>query len=679
MQTKSVPQRRVYGKRRANAPRAVLEASPAREPTSKFRQVDPVENIGTKLANVKIDDEPTLENSEPGSEDEDEQQDLTDLPSEESSQSSIAEVPDTQNEQASPICEAEDEQQDLTDLPSEGSSQSSIAEVPDTQNEQASPICEAEKPKTRPVVEVVIYNKAPKSPEVPEQTSELSATSSTTSEPTTIPSEPEATTTDAPSVSDSTADQEKSNAAERKRAARKKVPTARRSSGVVHDSKASEYVLAILNEALSPIAAQSIQKFDSWASRSANMFDVVKLAEGSYGEVYKLHMREEACRPVVSKSKFAKLKSYGDGVFKVVPLRAKSGPGSKKFTTIDEIVAEVKMLKYLDPIPGFARFREIHVVQGRFPESFQNAWDHYKKTKDDCMNPNPSNKRSYPDTQLWAIIEMDDAGCELEKFAWSSIFQIYDIFWGVAMALARAEEYAMFEHRDLHLGNVCIRSTREDGRMDPPTENDIARHSSASGFGFSTLETTIIDYSLSRADLLLSDDPNGLTEIASSDLDKKQLFDAIGQDEDEIMQRNTYRYMRATLYSDNPAETEKPPDIPGIWAEYAPRTNLVWLLFLLQSLFKNRKPEPQSQSQRKALAPCSPNMKALKPQPDDSKTQKPKDLQAGMSRLRDTLEERLNAVLGLLDLENGHEDMCCAADLVAYAMDSQWLGEEDFF
>ena len=137
--------------------------------------------------------------------------------------------------------------------------------------------------------------------------------------------------------------------------------------------------------------------------------------------------------------------------------------------------------------------------------------------------------------------------------------------------------------------------------------------------------------------------------------------------------------MRATLYSDNPAETEKPPDIPGIWAEYAPRTNLVWLLFLLQSLFKNRKPEPQSQSQRKALAPCSPNMKALKPQPDDSKTQKPKDLQAGMSRLRDTLEERLNAVLGLLDLENGHEDMCCAADLVAYAMDSQWLGEEDFF
>lgn len=348
-----------------------------------------------------------------------------------------------------------------------------------------------------------------------------------------------------------------------KRPQRKKVPAARRSSGSVHDTKANAYVRPILNEALSPVASQSIQKFTTWASRSATMFHVAKLAEGSYGEVYKLHLREESCRPAVSKPKLAKLRSYGDGVFKVVPLRAQSGPGSKKFTSIEEIVSEVKMLKYLDPIPGFARFREIHVVQGRFPEAFQGAWDHYKKTTEDCMNPNPSSKKAYPDTQLWAIVEMDDAGCELEKFSWSSIFQIYDIFWGVAMALARAEEYALFEvgdlilvqldnsltiaqHRDLHLGNVCIRSTRPDGLMLPPSEVDIARQYSLSCFGISSLETTIIDYSLSRADLRLADPPDGhegIVETASSDLDKKQIFDAIGQDEDEILLRNTYRQL----------------------------------------------------------------------------------------------------------------------------------------
>jgi serine/threonine-protein kinase haspin len=492
--TKSVTQRRVYGKRRANAPRAVFDqASPVRDTTSKKTpNVDPVECLEAKLARVTIDEDMAPQHDEEtGSqktEEIEEQNQLADTSSEQSSPYPEAESPGTSITPSVQSTPEQPEPKQFETMVEVRICETNTAGLSDTTLESAAP--------------------APKSPDTtPESTSE---------------------------------DQEKRNASERK-VPRKKNPASRRSSGVIHENKFNDYVRPILNEALAPIAAQSIQKFGSWASRSANMFDVAKLAEGSYGEVYKLHLREEACRPVVSKSKLAKLKSYGDGVFKVVPLRAKSGPGSKKFTSIEEIVSEVKMLKYLDPIPGFARFREIHVVQGRFPEPFQNAWDHYKKTKDDCMNPNPSNKRAYPDTQLWAIIEMDDAGCELEKFSWSSIFQIYDIFWGVAMALARAEEYALFEHRDLHLGNVCIRSTRQDGCMDPPTEQDITRQSCSSGFGFSSIETTIIDYSLSRAELRLSDDPNGMIEIASSDLDKKQLFDAIGQDEDEIMQRNTYR------------------------------------------------------------------------------------------------------------------------------------------
>jgi serine/threonine-protein kinase haspin len=145
--------------------------------------------------------------------------------------------------------------------------------------------------------------------------------------------------------------------------------------------------------------------------------------------------------------------------------------------------------------------------------------------------------------------------------------------------------------------------------------------------------------------------------------------------------------MRATLYTGHPAETEKPANVPGIWAEYAPRTNLVWLLFLLQSLFKNCKPETTSGlPQRKALAPCSPNKQTIKAETANGKYHKEtgslfrgQQAQACSYRLKSTLEDRLKSVLELLDLERGHEDMCCAADLVAYAIDSQWLGEEDFF
>ncbi|KAL4803716.1 hypothetical protein BDV18DRAFT_38437 [Aspergillus unguis] len=472
-----------------------------------------------------------------------------------------------------------------------------------------------------------------------------------------------------------------------KRGTRTAKPPRRLSSDYVHDEKATSYVRGILDQAYSPAAAQGIQRFDIWAARANDMLEAVKLAEGSYGEVYKLRLRDDICQKGMSKSKLRRLKACGDGVFKVVPLRAQSGPGSKKFTTIEEIVAEVKMLKYLDPIPGFARFREIHVVHGRFPEPFQKAWDHYKKTKDDCLNPNPSSKRAYPDSQIWAIIEMDDAGRELEKFSWSSIFQVYDIFWGVAMSLARAEEYALFEHRDLHLGNVCIRSTRPDGSMHPPSDSDIMRQSFSSGFGLSTLGTTLIDYSLSRAELV-TDVTSELLEVTSSDLDKKQIFDAIGQDEDDALLRDTYRHMRAQLYKGNPADTEKTPDVPGIWAEYAPRTNLIWLRFLLKMLLKNKKTEtlePVTQKSRQALAPCSPNK-------DIKKTAKPgkkpsnltevritQDVNFKISQLKRDLEDRLHAVLELLDLKHGHEDMCCAADLVAFAIDAQWLDEKDFF
>ena len=232
---------------------------------------------------------------------------------------------------------------------------------------------------------------------------------------------------------------------ETRRKPRRRRPPIRLSSGFVQNEKDNNYVRTILNEAVGPVSSQAVQKFSSWANKAKSAFDVIKLAEGSYGEVFKLRIRDDVCRQPVSKSKLAKLLSYGEGVFKIVPLRAQQGAGSKKFTTVDEITAEVKLLKLMDPIPGFARFREVHVVQGRFPDAFQTAWMTYKRTQDDCFNPNPASKTAYPDSQLWAILEMDDAGMELEKFSWTSAFQIYDIFWGVAMALARAEEHALFE------------------------------------------------------------------------------------------------------------------------------------------------------------------------------------------------------------------------------------------
>lgn len=382
--TRASGKRNVYGKRRKDAPRAVFEQrSPAKllEKPEPEAVQDVVDSLQARLADVRID-ETTVEDNQHENE--------------------AGGLEITTNDKVT-----ED------DLPEASASASTLIEkspLPEPPSLKATPIL---KNRYQKMIEVRVTPRA-------------------------IPSEPQ----------EQASMLSKANPASVrscKQGTKKAISPQEASFGYVQDDKANSYVDSILRETLSPAAAQGVQKFDTWAARANDMLEVVKLAEGSYGEVYKLRLREDVCQKEMSKSRLARLRACGDGVFKVVPLRAQSGPGSKKFTSIEEIVAEVKMLKYLDPIPGFARFREIHVVQGRFPVAFQKAWDHYKKTKDDCLNPNPSSKRAYPDSQIWAIIEMDDAGCELEKFSWSSIFQVYDIFWGVAMSLARAEEYALFE------------------------------------------------------------------------------------------------------------------------------------------------------------------------------------------------------------------------------------------
>lgn len=386
--SRTAAQRRVYGKRRANAPRAVFDQG---TPVKRCEDVvaDALDDVQVRLADIKIQDEPTRAG--------------------ESVDAGSTAEPTVVNNLDTLESGQRDRDMHTDSLYSEGAPRrteesNTGVEVEHEGNHATSPMRSKLKASQR-MLEVRI-------------TPRLVTSSRRRND-------------------------ESANATETNRTIRK--TPARLSSGCVNNEKAAAYARPILDEAISPLAAQGVQKFSSWAARGRNMFEVVKLAEGSYGEVYKLRLREEACKKKLSKTNLTRLREYDRGVFKIVPLRPQRGPRSRKFTSVDEIVSETKMLKHLDPIPGFARFRDIHVVQGRFPESFQAAWNHYKQTKDDCLNPDPSNKAAYPDSQMWAIVEMDDAGRELEKFSWSSIFQIYDIFWGVAMALARAEEYAMFE------------------------------------------------------------------------------------------------------------------------------------------------------------------------------------------------------------------------------------------
>jgi serine/threonine-protein kinase haspin len=145
--------------------------------------------------------------------------------------------------------------------------------------------------------------------------------------------------------------------------------------------------------------------------------------------------------------------------------------------------------------------------------------------------------------------------------------------------------------------------------------------------------------------------------------------------------------MRSQLYNGDSQASEKPPNIPGIWAEYAPKTNLIWLLFILKNMMKNVQLEdytkqglrkPLQPSQRKANQQIDSSTKNDCAKPKSKPA--PSDGIGGMlMSFQKTINDRLNKVLQVLDLEHGREDMCCAADLVAYAIDQGWLDGRDFF
>jgi serine/threonine-protein kinase haspin len=146
--------------------------------------------------------------------------------------------------------------------------------------------------------------------------------------------------------------------------------------------------------------------------------------------------------------------------------------------------------------------------------------------------------------------------------------------------------------------------------------------------------------------------------------------------------------MRGQLYTGNPLAQEKERNIQGIWAEYAPRTNLIWLLFILKNLMKHVEQKdynlhpisnaPQNQSRQPLQSRPEKANKGVSPSPADEK-KKNTNINGTLMTFQTKLSDRLNQILAILDLERGRDDMCCAADLVAYAIDQRWLDEGDFF
>jgi serine/threonine-protein kinase haspin len=405
------------------------------------------------------------------------------------------------------------------------------------------------------------------------------------------------------------------------------------------------------------LSSQGLTCFSSWSDQLSSHFAVTKIAEASFGEVYRLSLLKA----------HSALSNTDESVLKIIALKPpasvkrKMTKAAKKRTDMMsdpvDVAAEVRLMQRMTCTPGFTNFREICVLQGRPGDAFAKAWSAWNDSqetqgKEVSVFPDPSIKASYSEDQLWAVIEMQDAGTDLEKTKVANVWLAWDIFWGVVLALGKGEEAARFEHRDLHMGNICVSGLQNAAHCCEP---DYVPTRSNKKLNFTGIETTLIDYTISRAEMGDCTSVQGEEEVAYLDLERDlTLFEG---DAEEEYQYEIYRYMRSAMYLGEPLgdlwERWDEGEASGrTWKGYHPQTNLVWLHYVLHQLGEQ------------IAWPSAGNGGT---QGGQAAVQRAKELEAGLVRVSQLLEPE----------EMAHSGLRSASDLVVLALNEGWLDKED--
>lgn len=151
------------------------------------------------------------------------------------------------------------------------------------------------------------------------------------------------------------------------------------------------------------LSSHGVTHFPEWANQLSNHFTIAKIAEASFGEVYRLSLLEQ----------LSGFSSKDESVFKIIALRPPESalPKEKRkrdavlkkaesMSTPDDVANEVKLLQRMSSIPGFTNFRDVRVIRGRPLSMFVKAFKEFnaaqKSRKKELSHfLDPAKKASY--------------------------------------------------------------------------------------------------------------------------------------------------------------------------------------------------------------------------------------------------------------------------------------------
>lgn len=351
-------------------------------------------------------------------------------------------------------------------------------------------------------------------------------------------------------------------------------------SSLTHGVPVEEYQKSLIDTLLGLCNSSMVVDFEQYLKDVQSPHNELrKLAEASFSEVY------------IERNKVSNMSR----IYKVIPF----GNEELDQLPVQDIIQELRIARLLMSLDGYVDVIDAAVVQGTYPRYLLGLWDLYNDEKG-SENYRPD----FQNDQLYCVIVMSNAGTDLENFEINTWQEAESIFWQTVHCLKDAEEAFEFEHRDLHWGNIIVseqvpddleETTKKLGNLDlDDSIGDIGRK----------LKVTLIDYTLSRAS-----GPNGA--LLYTRLDHPDFYKGRGDYQFDI-----YRFMRASLasmqqqkspYMGSPLNTGQAaphsnPEQVANWALFCPKTNVLWLHYLVDKLINAKDLEKVGQTRSGRLS-----------------------------------------------------------------------------
>ncbi|XP_059313371.1 serine/threonine-protein kinase haspin homolog [Lycium ferocissimum] len=278
---------------------------------------------------------------------------------------------------------------------------------------------------------------------------------------------------------------------------------------------------------------------------------ITKVGEGTYGEAFKV----------------------GENVCKIVPFDGDFRVNGEIQKKSEELLEEVILSGTLNSLRAheghllnscstFIQTMDMRVCQGHYDASLLKAWEDWDG-KHGSENDHP---KEFPEKQCYVVFVQEHGGKDLESFVLLNFDEARSLLSQITLALAVSEAAYEFEHRDLHWGNILLSRKGLDTVQFSLEGRDI--HVRTYG-----LSVSIIDFTLSRI--------NTGEDILFLDLSSDpELFEGPKGDK----QSDTYRKMR---------------DVTGeFWEGSFPKTNVLWLQYLVDILLLKKTYERTSKDER---------------------------------------------------------------------------------